>query len=239
MGKTRQRGRSKKSLPQDWRNRCGETAGGQAICNTLAGLVGRVILSPRRFASAWQHVLRSQMLAQNENLESLLEDPSMKDTVLISGVLSILTAWPISAGTDVADYIKEGMLKHPLEILDVQGGFAGFTGILISVQPTGEWKRSSVALKKSKVLEEGKLTEKQMAQLARDLAKYDLLHLTDHGKNAVNPHNVSITFGKHTSELRLGTSQKLPEPGDSVAGRYSGIVRAVQDLCKGKAEDKK
>ena len=144
------------------------------------------------------------------------------------------------AGKDVGDYLtKEGALKHPLEILDVQGGFAGFTGTLWSVRPDGEWKRSAVVQKKHKLQQEGKLAPKQLHELAATLAKHDLLHLDDQGRVSANSHNVSITFGKHSCEIRLGAGKPLPEPGDSVAGRYSGIVRAVRELCKAKAGEPK
>ncbi len=155
-------------------------------------------------------------------------------------VLFLVTALPVSAGKDVSDYLtKDGKLKHALEILDVQGGFAGFTGTLLSVQPDGAWKRSSVFQRKSKLLQEGKLSEKQVRELAAACAKYDLLHLENAGKSGVNPHNVSLTFGKHTAELRLKTAAKLPEPGMTVEGRYAGIVRAAQSLCQAKSGEAK
>jgi hypothetical protein len=154
--------------------------------------------------------------------------------------LFFLLAPAAPAGKDVGDYLtKEGTLKHPLEILDVQGGFAGFTGTLWSVRPDGEWKRSAVVQKKNKLLNEGKLSSKQLRELAATLAKYDLLHLDDQGRVAANPHNVSITFGKHSCEIRLGAGKPLPQAGESVAGRYGGIVRAVQELCKAKAGEPK
>ena len=164
----------------------------------------------------------------------------MRRIVLFTFPLLFLTTLSAPAGKDAGDYLtKEGTLKQPLEILDVQGGFAGFTGTLLSVQPDGAWKRASVFPKKSKILQEGTFSKKQVRELAAALAKYDLLHLTDSGKPSTNPHNVSLTFGKHTSELRLKGGEKLPPAGDSVAGRYAGIVRIVQELCKAKAGGKK
>jgi hypothetical protein len=154
--------------------------------------------------------------------------------------LFFLLAPAAPAGKDVGDYLtKDGTLKHPLEILDVQGGFAGFTGTLWSVQPNGEWKRSAVVQKKHKLQQEGKLSPKQLRELATALARYDLLHLDDHGRVSANPHNVSITFGKHSCEIRLGAGRPLPDPDESAAGRYGGILRAVQELCKGKAGEPK
>jgi hypothetical protein len=154
--------------------------------------------------------------------------------------LLFLTTQPAPAGKDASDYLtKDGTLMHTLEILDVQGGFAGFTGTLLKVQPDGAWKRTSVNFNKTKTLGEGQLTKAQLADMAKGLAKYDLLHLADEGKPMVNPHNVTITFGKHTCELRLGGGKKLPEPGDGVAGRYAGVVQTAQELCRAKTEPKK
>jgi hypothetical protein len=162
----------------------------------------------------------------------------MHRIVLFSLPLLFVTALPAPAGKDAGDYLtKDGQLKHALDILDVKGGFAGFTGTQLTVQPEGTWKSAAVALNQSKLVSEGKLTPKQLADLAKSLAKYDLLHLPDEGKVMVNPHLITLTFGKHTSEIR--NVEKLPEPGDSVAGRYAGVVRAVRELCKGKAEEKK
>ena len=76
-------------------------------------------------------------------------------------------------------------------------------------------------------------------QRVESMAGAVTVHLPDEGKPMVNPHNVTITFGKHTCEIRQGAGQKLPEPGASVAGRYAGIVRAVQELCKAKTAAKK
>jgi hypothetical protein len=154
--------------------------------------------------------------------------------------LFFLTAQPAPSGKDASDYLtKDGQLKHALEILDLQGGFAGFTGTLLSVQTDGAWKRSSVLQKKTKLLQEGTLSNQQMRELAGALARYDLLHLSDTGKSGTNPHNISLTFGKHTCELRLKAGAKLPEPGAHVAGRFAGIVHTVQKLCQAKTGEKK
>jgi hypothetical protein len=164
----------------------------------------------------------------------------MRRGVFFALPLLLITTLPAPAGKDAGDYLtKDGKLKHSLEILDVQGGFAGFTGTLLSVQPDGSWKRSSVFQKKSKLLNEGTLSSKQLNELAAALAKYELLRLSDAGKSGTNPHNVSLTFGKHTCELRLKAGEKLPLPGEGVAGRYAGIVHAAHELCQATAGGQK
>jgi hypothetical protein len=164
----------------------------------------------------------------------------MRGIAILALTLFLVTTQPAPAGKDASDYLTmEGTLKHTLEILDVQGGFAGFTGTLLEVEPDGAWKRTGVNFNKTKTLGEGQLTKAQLTDLAKGLARFDLLRLADEGKTMANPHNVTITFGKHTCELRLGGGKKLPEPGAGVAGRYAGVLQTAQELCKAKAEPKK
>jgi hypothetical protein len=134
-----------------------------------------------------------------------------------------------------------GKLKAALEVLDVQGGFAGFTGTEIKVARDGKWEVSRAFQKKRERLSSGELNEGQLKKLAAALAKYDLLGLKDEGKAGANPHRVTIQFGKHRATLTLGAGKPLPPPSTTeVAGRYSGIVTAVRALVKkGDADGKK
>src|SRR5262245_13578171 len=95
------------------------------------------------------------------------------------------------------DYLADGQFKHAIVIRDVQGGFAGFTGRMWQIEPDGSWSTGTVFNQKIKVEHKGKLTKDQLAGLAKDFAKYDLAALKDMGKANVNPHVVTITWGKH------------------------------------------
>src|SRR5262245_48111540 len=53
---------------------------------------------------------------------------------------------------------KDGTLKEALQVKDVQGGFAGFTGKAWTVQPGGEWTISKVMNEKMEVEQKGTLT---------------------------------------------------------------------------------
>jgi hypothetical protein len=122
-----------------------------------------------------------------------------------------------------------GELKADLQIVDVQGGFAGFTGTEIKVARDGKWTISRVLQKKRERLSSGELSPDQLKRLGAALAKYDLLGLKDEGKAGANPHRVTIEFGKHRATLTVRAGQTPPPPSTTeVAGRYSGILTAVQ-----------
>jgi hypothetical protein len=160
-------------------------------------------------------------------------------SVLLAVLLGLLAA-PADAGGDKGDkgdkggkdkYLTaDGNLTATLEVVDVQGGFAGFTGLHIKVAKDGSWEISRVAQKKLKVLNSGQLSKDQLKGLAAALAKYDALGLKDEGKAGANPHNVTVRFGKHRATLALGAGKPLPSPSATeVPGRYSGIFAAVRE----------
>jgi hypothetical protein len=132
------------------------------------------------------------------------------------------------------EYLTQtGDLAQTLEVRDLQGGFAGFTGHLYRVEPSGRWTMARVFNEKTTVEHQGKLTKKQLAALAKELAKYDLLGLPPkEGKPTVNPRVVKIKFGDHQSELLWKPNQPLPNPDQdkktSVVVRFSGILQAVK-----------
>jgi hypothetical protein len=131
-----------------------------------------------------------------------------------------------------ADYLKEHKLKERLEVRELQGGFAGFTGTYTVIEPDGTWNTGPV-LPQDKVGEpkaKGKLTAEQLALLAKDLAKHDLLTLPKQGEPVVNPKVVKITYGKAVSELQPGPG-KDAEADKAIRARYTGIVAAVKALC--------
>ena len=131
-------------------------------------------------------------------------------------VVAVMAAGGVLSAADKADdYLKDGKLKQTLEVNDVQGGFAGFTGKQWVVEPSGEWRISSVFNKRLTVEKKGTLTKEQMASLAKDLAKYNLSGLAGktEGKVMVNPHVVTIKFGKDEAT----NSRYWPEPGHSHA----------------------
>jgi hypothetical protein len=151
-----------------------------------------------------------------------------------------LTAAALGAGAGVqpSDYLtKDGQLRQALEVRDVQGGFAGFTGRQWTVEPSGKWTVHRVLNKPVEVEGKGELSKEQLASLAAELARYGLKDLPSvkPGQPMANPHVVTIKFGKQTASLTLGAGQSLPKvdpnkPRATIQGRYSGIVEAVRKL---------
>jgi len=155
----------------------------------------------------------------------------------------IVLAPAAPANDKPSDYLKDGKLAHTLEVRDVQGGFAGFTGRLWTVEPSGRWTLARVMNRKTEVEKKGELTKEELALLAKELARYDLAQLTSKapGRPMANPHVVSIKFGKLDVSLTLGAGQPLPKPDPdnpkaTIEGRFAGIANAVQQAIKGKKE---
>jgi hypothetical protein len=150
---------------------------------------------------------------------------------------------PAAAGDNLEGYLtKDGKLAQPLEIRDVQGGFAGFTGTYIKVDAEGKWSRGKAQNDKLTEESTGTLSKEDLAKLAKALAGHDLLNLKNQGKPSTNPHVVKIVFGKHEAVWNMGTAAKLPKydpkAKDSVEQRYVGVMEAVRELT-GTKEDKK
>lgn len=155
---------------------------------------------------------------------------------LVPAFLLLVLTGPAPAGKDASDYLTaDGQFKETLQLKDVQGGFAGFTGWLWQIEKDGKWRKNQVFNQKLTLKEEGNLSKEQMMTLAKELAKYDLLNLKGNNKNVgANPHVVTIEFGKHKAEFTLGAGDPLPKADPaSVDGRAGGIAQAVQSMLKG------
>ncbi|MCP4377785.1 MAG: sialate O-acetylesterase [bacterium] len=132
------------------------------------------------------------------------------------------------------EYLKDGKLKKRIEIRELQGGFAGFTGRYYAVEVDGTFSAGSapVGRRPKKTTLTYKLTEKQLAQLAAEFARHDLANLPSYGKPVVNPRVIEIRFGENVSKL-MPPRGKLPKGNaKTVLGRYNGIVRVMKALNK-------
>jgi hypothetical protein len=165
----------------------------------------------------------------------------MRVLLCVGLVLLAVAAAPQAgrAAGKAEDYLtKEGALKHPLEVTELQGGFAGFTGTRLLIQPDGEWALARVFRGKDTITAKGKLARAQFAGLAEALAKYDLQTLKDAGGfKGANPHSFTVKFGKTTARLTLGAGAPLPKAGaDTPAGRFAGIIAAARAAAAPKKE---
>lgn len=159
----------------------------------------------------------------------------------VSSIIAIVLVALATPILHADDYIKDGKLTHKLKITQLQGGFAGFTGIEYTIDPDGAWAAASVFNKKLTPKAKGDLTAKELESLAATLAKYELAKLpAKSGKQpGANPHTITIEFGKHKAILVGQTPPKLNKdnPTGSVDSRFAGIYQGVVGLLK--AEIKK
>ena len=103
----------------------------------------------------------------------------------------------------------------------------------ITVEPSGKWTIAAVFNRKETVKQSGELDKKQLADLAKELARYDLRSLPGEGRpGGANPHLVTVAFDKRSARLVLWVGAPLP-PADAatVPGRFGGIVRAVASIA--------
>jgi hypothetical protein len=165
----------------------------------------------------------------------------MRHPTRLLPVLLLLLAAPARADEPASYLTKDGQLAQTLEIIDVQGGFAGFTGTAWVVEPSGKYAVYRVFNQKRDELGKGELSKEQLAALAKELDRYGAADLKGLGKPMTNPHVVTVKWGKSSAELNLGAGEPLPKASDrkeDVGGRFAGVVAAVQAVAKPKKEEK-
>jgi len=159
----------------------------------------------------------------------------MKPAVL--GLVVLLACSTSSSAGAVAEvYCKDGQLRAPLLLREFQAGAAGVSGYEIKIEVDGKWTQTQLAGKKATLKMKGTLSKENAELLAKDLARYDLLSLKSSGRLTVNAHVVAFDFGRLNGTLILLPGQPLPKPeagsGAALAERYSGVVKAIQDIIK-------
>ena len=157
-------------------------------------------------------------------------------SALVACLITPLLVVSSLAGDNLSSYLtKDGSLTESLEVFDLQGGIAGFTGTFVVIHQDGSWRTGQMLLEKMTEERSGKLGKDDVAKLAKTLAAQDVLKLESKGEADVNPHVVTIRFGKASGTLTLPAGQALP-PVDAKAGklsveqRYAAIVDAVKQL---------
>ncbi len=126
----------------------------------------------------------------------------------------------------------DGSLKHALTLKDAQGGFAGFSGHLITIEPDGTWQRQPFLNQNVRAAErKGKFAKAHLATLAAHLSKNNLAGLPKQiGKPlGANPHIYTITFGDTQSILTMQPGARLPAPDKQNADPDLPIGAAVDD----------
>jgi hypothetical protein len=159
-------------------------------------------------------------------------------SIIVSATLLALADNRLSA----QDYVKDGQLTQPLKVVQLQGGFAGFTGVQFTIARDGSWTSENVFNQKITPKSKGKLTEKDLAKLGTILKQYDLAKLpAKAGKQpGANPHTITLEYGKTRATLVGQMPPKLDptNPTASVESRFAGIWEGVAGLLDKKEADK-
>src|SRR5947207_1255979 len=91
------------------------------------------------------------------------------------GLLAFVNLFLAADGLLGEDYLtKDGKLTQALKIVQLQGGFAGFTGTQFTIAPDGSWSSDRVFREKLTPKNKGRLSVQDLAKVAAILQKYDL-----------------------------------------------------------------
>lgn len=160
----------------------------------------------------------------------------------LSLMLFSITALPLfSSSLRAGEYLNDkGQLTQALKITQLQGGFAGFTGVQYTVSPNGEWSWATVFNRKITPKGKGMLSEKELKKLAGILEKYNFAKLP--AKTGVrpgaNPHSIEFMFGKKKATI-VGMTPPKPnakDPTASVESRFAGLWKEVKAMLTVKPE---
>jgi hypothetical protein len=160
-------------------------------------------------------------------------------------------------GGDLSTYLgeKEGRkaLKEPLILREEQGGYAGITGTVWTIEPSGQWRVARFSPNKDgterlSTLRTGTLSPADLESLARTLDAQDLMGLpeTTGPKAKVNPHRITLKFGRKTATLEgvpprrnLSIAENLHKAAGAIQGadtavweRFANVVQAVETACQ-------
>ncbi len=152
--------------------------------------------------------------------------------ILMAIVVSALLAGALGAGDEVT---KDGKLTQRLKITQLQGGFAGFTGVEYLIEPDGAWATSSVFNRKTTPKEKGKLGDKELQALVNILVKNEFQKLpAKSGKQpGANPHTITIEYGKLKATFVGQTAPRVDAQNDmSVESRFAAIMKGVTGSLK-------
>ncbi len=136
---------------------------------------------------------------------------------------------------------KDGRLSAALKLKDVQGGFAGFTGVIWTLHPDGSWDCKRIVGRATRKPDlTGKLTAKQLQQIADVLAHAQVDKLPGRlGKfRGANPHVVTLGWGKQQCVWTLPPGMPIPKYPDQPFGKltdedsFAQIAQALHKLLK-------
>jgi hypothetical protein len=143
---------------------------------------------------------------------------------------------------------EEGGLRDTLLLWDSQEGFAGATGTVWAIEPSGAWREARFFNEKIDSPDrEGQLTDDELQRVVDTLERMKLGSLPPQlGRDVkVNPHTFVLEIGEHRSVLRLRPGETL-SPGTEPEGsalqreqwrRFAAIAREILAVTSQGADD--
>ena len=119
---------------------------------------------------------------------------------------------------------RDGKLSGTLTLKDVQGGFAGFTGVIWTIRPDGSWDRKRIISRTTQKPDlNGKLSAKKLRQIADVLthAQVDKLPARLGKFRGANPHVVTLGWGNRQCAWTLGPGMPVPKYLDQPFGKLT------------------
>jgi hypothetical protein len=164
--------------------------------------------------------------------------------LLLIAVIALLQWGLVAGGASGDDYLtKDGQLTQRLKIVQLQGGFAGFTGMQYIIDPDGAWTAESVFKQKLTPKGKGKLSTKEVAKLATFLDKCGLDKLPEKSgvQPGANPHTVNLEYGTKKAGWvgRMRPKVDGDNPSGSVESRFAGLLEGVVGLLTPAGEKEK
>jgi hypothetical protein len=173
----------------------------------------------------------------------------------VLAVVGVSSAYsPAQANLDAYLTRQDGrqVLKEPLSLREEQGGIAGITGTIWTVETSGHWRVEQFSdrggTEHRTTLRTGILTPARLEELAKTMDAHNLAGLPEKTgpQPRVNPHNIIIKFGTKAAMLtgvpprrnpslaeniRQGATAK-PEVETGVWQRFAHLAEAVETCCK-------
>jgi len=159
--------------------------------------------------------------------------------VFIGVAIWAASVQPPGEGGELSRFLRpDGLLREPIEFKDAQEGFAGVSGRIVTIEPTGKWRAARFLndqVQEPDLL--GQLTPQELSAVAGLFAAERFLESPAQlGRDVkVNRHLVSLRFGVKNSTLLLNpgedpTPESAPAPSDPQAGPWRRFVAIVHGL---------
>jgi len=154
----------------------------------------------------------------------------------------ISSACQSAADKDLTTFLTPaGKLQSPLTLRDSQGGFAGYSGEVLTITPDGHFTIAHFL--NDKIAEphwQRDLTPAELKALAQVLCKNHFLKLPDSlgSEPKVNPHSLTLAFGTKQTTLVLPPASSIDEITDADGRQFVAIVKTLRERAKNRQPEK-